>query len=221
MENPLREAWASLIRPADYDAHMAAVGQAEANANLVADYFREQPPAPGAGVLFAGAGTGQMFDFVSPAFLLPYRTVFADINHGYLRALAARLGTETRLPAHAVVDDIERSGLAAGFGLAVVVLVLEHVDWRRAIATLCRLSSRVLVVIQENPPETPSALAATREVPGSMGIFRSVHPRLLADLEVRFEFRTQGFEECYRAEKDVADEKRMVALGYRREGFGR
>ena len=69
MTKALRDAWANLIRAEDYEAHMAAVGQAQANAHLVADYFLQAPLLPGARILFLGAGTGQVFDYVSPAFL--------------------------------------------------------------------------------------------------------------------------------------------------------
>ncbi len=66
MDERLREAWTTIIQAEDYDAHMCAVGQAQANAGLVLELFRERPPHRGAKILFAGAGTGQMFDFVAP-----------------------------------------------------------------------------------------------------------------------------------------------------------
>lgn len=65
---------------------MAAVGQAQANAKLVAEYFLNQQMETEATVLFMGAG-GQMFEFVPPSFLLPYQTTFADIHSGYLKWL--------------------------------------------------------------------------------------------------------------------------------------
>jgi hypothetical protein len=91
MENRLREAWQHTIQPEDYDAHMAAVGQAQANAHLIADLFARHPPSADAHILFAGAGTGQMFDFISPAVLSPYRTTFTDISEEFLRRLSSRL----------------------------------------------------------------------------------------------------------------------------------
>jgi hypothetical protein len=44
MDNRLRDPWKNSIRAEDYDAHMAAVGQAQANALLVADYFAANRP---------------------------------------------------------------------------------------------------------------------------------------------------------------------------------
>ena len=71
----LRDAWSRTITAEDYEAHMAAIGQAQANAALVAEYLQAQPPSRHASVLFAGAGTGQMFEYVSPEILLPLPVV--------------------------------------------------------------------------------------------------------------------------------------------------
>jgi hypothetical protein len=39
MTSELREAWTNLIQAADYEVHMASVGQAQANAKQVEEYF--------------------------------------------------------------------------------------------------------------------------------------------------------------------------------------
>jgi ubiquinone/menaquinone biosynthesis C-methylase UbiE len=216
-KNPLREAWTAIIRAEDYETHMAAVGQAQANAQLVADYFRARPPSPDAAVLFVGAGTGQMFDFVSPAFLLPYRTTFADINAGYLQRLSARLAAVEGLRRTTVVDDVEKSRLAPGFDAVVAVLVLEHVDWRKAVATMSRLAAeRVFVITQENPPALATPMTESRTIPGTMNIFKEVHSQLIAASEIEAEFERHGFARDYAAEKIVADEKKMTGFGFRR-----
>jgi hypothetical protein len=217
-QNPLRDAWTSAIRAEDYEAHMAAIGQAQANAALVADYFRAHPPPADAAVLFAGAGAGQMFDFVPPSFLLPYRVTFADINPSYLERLAARLAAVESLRFTTVVDDVEQSKLSPGFELILAVLVLEHVDWRKAVATFCALAAgRVFIVIQENPPAAPAPMSDTRAIPGSMNIFKQIHSQLLSPDEITVEFATHGFELEYSATRTVADEKKMAALGFQRK----
>ena len=43
----VRDAWTKTILAADYETHMAAVGQAQANASLVAELFKLDPPAAG------------------------------------------------------------------------------------------------------------------------------------------------------------------------------
>jgi hypothetical protein len=213
----LREAWTSLVKAEDYEAHMAEAGQAQANAELVVEYLRLQPPKRGATLMFVGAGTGQMFDFAPPSFLLPFDTTFTDINPEYLQRLAARLEPVEGLRHTELVDDIEESRLTGGFKVVLGVLVLEHVAWRRAVATMCRLAEeRAFVVIQENPPTLTTAITVNRPIIGTMNVFRECGPVLIPRSEVEAEFRRQGLAPSYFAEKLVADEKRMLALGFER-----
>lgn len=217
MSSLLREAWTSVIRAEDYEEHMAAVGQAQVNAELVAKYFRMQAPAEGASVLFLGGGTGQMFDFISPLILLPYQTTFADINGSYLERLSERLRAVAGLRYTTVVDDVEKTGLAPGFDAVLAVLLLEHVDWRKAVSTIAHLATeRAFAIIQENPAALATAITPTREITGTMKIFTQVHPTLIPRKKLEAEFARNGFAPSYAAEKIVADGKKMLAVGFER-----
>ncbi len=219
MSSRLREAWTNFIQAKHYEAHMAAVGQAQANAKLVAEYFAAHPPGAGASLLFLGAGTGQMFDFISPTILLPYQTTFADINAGYLECLVERLRRVEGLRYTTVVDDVEKTRLIPGFRTVLAVLLLEHVDWRKAVFTIAALATeRVLVVIQENPATLATAITPRGEIPGTTKIFTEVHPTLIPRNELIAEFGRQSLALNYLAEKKVADEKKMLALGFARAG---
>jgi Methyltransferase domain len=211
----LREAWLRTITAEDYEAHMAAIGQAQANAALVVEYLRAQPPSRHASLLFAGAGTGQMFEYVSPEILLPFNATFTDINAGYLNRLRTRLTRTPGLRYATVVDDLERTTISRRFDLVVAVLVLEHVEWRAGLTTLCKLTERELfVVIQENPPNDAMALTAVRSIPETMRVFSHVHPVLIASSDLQSEMKRHGFRRMYAAHKMVADGKKMVALGF-------
>lgn len=217
MNNKLREAWTNFIEAKDYEQHMAAVGQAQANAELVAEYLAAQPPGAGASLLFSGAGTGQMFDFVSPTVFLPYQTTFADINPVYLRCLDERLGKIEGFRYDTVVDDVEKTRLIPGFHTVLAVLLLEHVDLRKASSTIVELANeRALVVIQENPATLATAITPRGEIPGTMKIFTEVYPTLIPRNELVAEFARQGFELSYSAGKTVSDGKKMLAFGFRR-----
>jgi phospholipid N-methyltransferase len=217
MHSKLREAWSQLIRAEDYEAHMVAVGQAEANAQLVAQYFATVPPKTDARILFLGAGTGQMFDFVSPEFLTPYQTTFADINRAYLRRLSERLGPSNQIRYVTVVDDVEQCALGMAFDLVIAVLVFEHIDWRKGVATACGVTAgRIFVVTQQNPESLAAAMTPQRDVPGTMNVFHEIHPELIPLPLLRDEFRSLGFRLAYEAAKTVADQKKMVASGFER-----
>jgi hypothetical protein len=215
MREQLRQAWSKTVTPDDYETHMAAVGQAQANAALVAEYLQAQPPSRHASVLFAGAGTGQMFDYVSPAMLLPFSITFTDINARYLNRLRTRLADTPGLRYSTVVDDLERTTLSRRFDLVLAVLFLEHLDWRAAITTLCNLTERELFfVIQENPPDDAMAITAIRDIPETMKIFTHVHPTLVPSADLQSEMKRQGFRRTYSAQKPVADGKKMQALAF-------
>ena len=101
--------WRADITAEDYERHMAGTGQPQANADLLAELFRERPPAPGADVLFAGAGTGQIFDDFPVEVLEPYTVTCTDINADFLRRLVERF------PCKIAVDDIECPTLPGPF----------------------------------------------------------------------------------------------------------
>jgi len=115
----LRDAWTTLVSAEDYEAHMAAIGQAQANAAQLSDFLMLVHPQPGARLLIAGAGPGQMFDHMDASVFHPYRTTFSDINPRFLARLRERYPQ-----AHCVVDDIERSSLAGPFHAVMETLVL-------------------------------------------------------------------------------------------------
>lgn len=217
MDPKLREAWLKKVTAADYESHMAAVGQAQANAELVKEFFERASLPPGSRVLFAGAGTGQWLEFTSPDFLSGLSVTFTDINADYLRLLSSRFAEFPNLTAQFRVDDIETSNLPANVDVAIAVLVLEHVDWKKAVRTLCRLcSGTILAITQENPPALSSAMTPSRPVAGSMSVFKEVHPTLLSKSELAAEFAAHGFFQKAQTEKTVLDDKRMVALEFSR-----
>jgi hypothetical protein len=214
MTPSLRQAWTELVTAEDYEAHMAAIGQAEANADLVRAVLDRWPP-PGERLLFAGAGTGQMFDYVAPDFLAVRRVTFTDLNPRFLERLASRLGPAPWYETE--VDDLEASGLAGDYAGVVVVLVLEHIDWRAGVRSLGRLgAARCYLVVQENPPEIATAVTPGRPPVGTMEVFRRACPRLIPPAEVDAEMAEQGYRPLGRTSRPVADGKYMTALVFER-----
>lgn len=204
----LRDAWTTLVNAEDYEQHMAAIGQAQANAEHVREFLTLAAPPPGARLLIAGAGPGQMFEHLDPRVFAPYRTVFSDINPRFLVRLRERCPG-----ALCVVDDIERSALAGPVYAVMETLMLEHVDWRRGLSALAGLRAEYLyLVVQRNPPEMASAMTPSRTPPGTMRIFAQAHPRLLEMEELRAALCGEGYRVVSEHPRPVADGKTMLGL---------
>jgi len=209
----VRDAWTSYISPDDYDAHMAGNGQAEANARLVASLLARCPPR-GNRLLIAGAGTGQWLDYGIDA-LTGHHITCTDINPEFLTKLKARAACAGHA-LETIVDDLEESQLSPAFDAAIIVLVLEHIDWRRGVASLARLGvERCFVITQENPPGQ-ERLMTSREPIGTIRAFLTVHPTLVDPAALEAAFRDHGYGCTERESVDVPDGKRMAGAVFRR-----
>jgi Methyltransferase domain len=196
--------WRARITADDYERHMASTGQPQAIADLLAEFFRERAPAKRASVWFAGAGTGQLFDYLPTETLAGYSVACTDINPAYLERLAARIACTT------AIEDIEFPAKRGRYDLAIVTLVLEHVAWRRAVATLCGAAARVFVVIQQDPIGV-----IERPLPGTMATLHESPGRLLDRAELIAEFTAHGFDLAHVSEREVRDGKKMVGLDFK------
>lgn len=187
---------------------MSTIGQAQANAEHTREFLALVKPPPGARLLIAGAGPGQMFDHLEPAVFQPYRTVFSDINPRFLARLRLRYSG-----AHCVVDDIERSALTGPFYAVMETLMLEHVDWRKGLAALTALQATYLyLVVQQNPPEMATAISPSRTPPGTMRIFARTQSQLLDIAELTAALHTAGYHIASTHPRAVADGKTMLGL---------
>ena len=112
-------------------------------------------------------------------------------------------------------SDIERTALPGPFDGAIVVLVLEHTDWRRVIGTLAGLRTALcLVVVQRNPP-----VPVAKPLAGTLAILHDVPMTLVDPDEVGREFAVHGYEMIATDAVDVPDQKQMLALVFgRRHG---
>ena len=213
MSDLLREAWLT-VEPGDYEKHMAGIGQAQANAGLMAAWLAAGA-GPGA-VLVAGAGTGQMFDFLGAEQVRPEEMVFSDWNPRFLEELRGRLERTGRRPGETVVDNIEQTGLVGPYLNVAITLVLEHVEWRLALRSLVGWGAeRVLLVIQENPTHIAGAVTPGRTVPGTMNVFRErAAPHLIPVEELTAAMGEAGFRRERIETAVVSDEKKMLGCWF-------
>jgi hypothetical protein len=168
MDPELRRAWTEIVTAEDYEEHMASIGQAQAAAELTQHLVQSAALRPGGSrITIAGAGTGQMFDFLDPAVFRPHRLTCADLNPVFLARLGERLERDG-LEAEILADDIERTALTPGADLLLSTLLLEHIDWLRGVEAFGRLRPRRCgIVLQQNPPNIRSAVTPGRRLPAS------------------------------------------------------
>ena len=207
----LREAWTTAVTAEDYEAHMARIGQAETNANLLRDLFAAAYLPAGSRLLIAGAGTGQMFGYLPVDFLSGHHVTCSDLNPVFLETLRSRYACET------VTDDLENSQLQSGWAAIAVVLVLEHVDWRRAVQSLASLKpGKLLLIIQRNPVDVVAAVTPGRMPPGTMRVLaEEAPPKLVPATELIAELAAHGFVLEREESRAVQDGKAMVGLVFR------
>ena len=213
MDPALRRAWTEVVSSEDYERHMANVGQAQAGAELMCEILGGAGMPAGARVVIAGAGTGQALDFAGPGALRPFRLTFTDLNPAFLARLSERLARHG-LAAQILVDDIERTSIEPAPDLLLATLLLEHVDWRRAVEVIAGLRPGACgIVIQENPEGMTSALTPGRQVPPTIAIaMETAHPALVPRQDLIAAFASRGYRHHNTWVRDVADAKRLVAL---------
>jgi Methyltransferase domain len=218
MDEALRRAWTEIVTPKDYEEHMASIGQAQAGADLTRHLLETASPSRGSRVVFAGAGTGQMLDFLHASLLRPFRLVFTDLNPRFLECLKRRLA-QLDLHAEIIEDDFEHTALASGPDLLIATLLLEHIDWRRGVQTISALRPAACgIIIQENPPEMKSAITPGRALPPSIAEAAShAHPVLVSCEQLVPDFASRGYQQIDTSSRDVADGKRLLSVLFRQK----
>ena len=219
MDNPLRRAWTELITAADLDDHMHQVGQAAANAELLQSMLvlsaREKP----VNLLIAGAGTAQFLDYVPGTCLAPFHVTLSDINPAFLARAEQRFEHAGVSGALFVVDDIEDTRLVGPYQVVVMVLVLEHIDWRRGLRNVHRLAPNDLhIVIQRNPEGLGEAIAPRRKLNPSMQAFANSAQPIWVPREQLIDFlKRLGYRLTAQQDRGVLDNKTMVKLRFMRD----
>jgi hypothetical protein len=213
MDEALRRAWTEIVTPEDYEEHMARIGQAQAGADLTRSLIETARPRRGARIMFAGAGTGQMLDFLDPCLLRSFRLTFTDLNARFLECLKRRLA-QFDLTAEIIEDDFENTALEPGADLLIATLLLDHIEWRRGVATISGLHPAACgIIIQENPPEMKSAITPGRVLPRSIAEAASqAHPTLVPYEQLVEAFAAHGYQRSDTSSRDVADGKCLISV---------
>lgn len=222
MDLSLRQAWTQIITGEDYDEHMAAVGQAQAAAVLTAEMIRNAGLRAGGRLVIAGAGTGQMFDFLNAAVFRKFRLICTDINPKFLARLRERLARHY-LAAFVVADDIEQTALTGRPDFLLAALVLEQIDWRNGVEAIAVLRPAACgIIIQENPAGMTATVTPGRSIPASIAAaFETEQPKLVPHKQLLSAFQARGYCCAGTWIRQVADEKRLVSSLLTDESHGK
>jgi len=221
MDTSLRRAWTEIITGDDLDQHLAAIGQAQAGAELACRLLLSAAPPAGGRVVIAGAGTGQMLDLIDPAVLRPFQLTFTDLNPVFLERLAERLQRHG-LNACIVEDDIEQTAIEPAPDLLMATLLLEQINWRRGVEAMAGLRPAACgIVIQENPEGMNSAITPSRRRPPSMAkAFESAQITLVPHCDLVAAFAARGYASRDVWTIEVADGKRLIGTLFVRKEPG-
>ena len=209
-----RKGWMEIVSPEDYDAHMEEIGQAEANAFLVAKMFKDFPLNEGASLLVPGAGTGQMFDYITPFQIGLCSFTFSDISSRLLGRLEQRLlKMYPRFRYKAVLDDIEDTRLKGPYDGILTVLLLQHIEWRKGIESMVGFNPKRMYFVIQQQENQSRAINMQRKLQPSIEEFaRIANPHLVPKQELVDHLRDNNYGLLGSYEKQVPDEKTMVGL---------
>jgi len=211
-----REAWLDIVEPSDLDCHMASVGQAEANAAIVKEMFTRFPLSPNSKLLIHGCGTCQMFNYVDPSVFGNIDITFADFSPRMLDVARPRLAKFNIASEQVVLDDIECSSLHGTYDAALLVLVLLHVNWKKALENIICLGVSFLCVIEQAQAGTFSMTSTPHVLPSMRCFNEAIAPVLVSRDELVDFLGERGFSVLWSTEREVPGNKSMVGLVFSR-----
>lgn len=213
--NGEKEAWLNIVEPQDMDLHMANIGQAEANASLVREFFEKYPLAEGAKLLIHGCGTCQLFDYLNPSEIGRVQITFADISQKMLEAAKQRLAKFEGLKYDILTDDIEDTAITGHYYAVLLILLLLHVDWKKSLDNVIKFSpSHIYIIEQEQDPQKPSVTKERKLPPSIRRYAETAEAQLVLRKDLTEYLREKGYALAYTKEVQVPDNKKMAGLVY-------
>lgn len=212
-----RRGWLEIIKADELDGHMASIGQAETNANLVKEMFKDFPLEACAKLLVPGCGTGQMFDYIAPDDLgTDIVMSFSDINPAFFERLEERMKKFEGVEYSAKADNFEDTKFSGEFDAALVVLLLHHIEWKRGLKSSLKLGVKnYYIIIQEQASGEP--ITKERELFPSIKEFSKVAGSDLVNKKELIDFMEEnGFRLLKEFKRDVPDNKIMTGLIFKR-----
>lgn len=216
-----KEAWCEVIDAVDLDAHMLAVGQAQANAKCLERFVSTLALTKYGRIAVIGAGTAQFMDLIRTERLVDHPLVFTDISERFRPVLEQRLRRFPALSWTWVQDDIENSKLSGPCEAAVLSLVLQHVDWRKAVDSLVRLSPKWIFVHEQRNRIGGNSTTKERPLPPTIRKYAEIQEaELIEEVTLTNVLHARGYIRENYCEEEVADQKVMYGVAYSKSSAG-
>lgn len=213
MEENLRNAWTQIIVADELDDHLDDLGQAKINAQIVNEMLNDYKLPRDSKILMPGCGTGQIFDYLSPDLCKNYNLTFTDINQSFLNKLSERLSLYCVLRYRCLLDDIEETNIFETFDGIIPVLVLEQLEWEKAIDTLVNYNPQFLyLIIQEQSCNTQTITVNVKSRDSIRKFSEMANPQLVPRNELIKRLGLKNYKLCSIYERDVPNNKQMVGL---------
>jgi len=208
-----RRIWKKVI-PANYlDKHMLAIGQAETNAKIIEKFLKDFPLKSKAKILVPGCGTGQLFDYINRDIFENIHLTFTDINKEYLEKLKIRLRKFQKIKYDIWEDDIENTKIKQNFDICIIILLLEHVNWKKAIANIFNFNPKSIFFIIQKQNKNKQIITKYKNIPQSIIEFsKTVKTQVVSEIELSSYLLKEGFNLIKRYEQKVINNKSMVGM---------
>lgn len=217
MEDNLREAWTNIIAADELDAHLDDLGQAKVNAEIIKDMISEYHLPDSSKILLPGCGTGQIFDYLSPRLLKNFKLTFTDINQSFLIKLSERIFHTEITNYRYCVDDLENTKLQETFNGIIIVLVLEQLEWKKAVKTLVNYQPLYIYLIIQEQSHNSETITVNVRSRKSIRLFSEMaNPQLVPREELTNLLLKENYKLCKTYEKVVLNNKIMVGLVYKK-----
>jgi len=223
MEINERKGWLNIITAEDIDFHMADIKQAETNAYLVVQMFKEFSLKKEANLWIPGCGTCQMFDYISPFDIGSYEFTFTDLGSQFFEKAKARLSNTPNIKYVILENDIEHPELPKShYDGVLTVLLLQHINddqggLERGLDSILRVSPyRSYFIIQEQ--ESGLAITKERELRSSIKTFSEIANAILVPRNKLIDYlETREYNLLKTYERSVPDKKTMVGLVFEKK----
>ena len=208
-----RRIWEEVITAEDLDAHMESIGQADANAKITREMFADFPISMGR-ILIPGCGTGQLFRLIGDiGEVFGYSTlVLNDVNEDFLGKAYDTCLSAGHTDAEPVKGAIEETDFEPCNG-ALMVLVLEHIDWKKGLESVLKTGARNLYIIIQEQDIAATIVTTRKKLRPSIAKFIKVaHPQLIPREELTNFLAEQGYSCRKTYEREVQDGKKMIGM---------